>query len=129
MDVDDHGLTSSSNSTHIHRIQLSNFPEGFPLGHVQLYAAAAAAAVGKATNIWVARAKAAPHRPVAGLEFDQQVVLHSNHPDGTPVHVLDRKPTALPWKGAIKPEAALTTSEGALPNTFSHKPPQGPAAG
>ena len=82
--------------------RLVNFPENLPLGHVQLYAAATAAAVGGAKHIWVARGKRPPHIPTAGLEFGSQVILGSKHPKGNMVPVMGQRPKALLWEGNVQ---------------------------
>lgn len=91
--------------------KLSHFPEGYPLGHVQLYAAAAAAAVGQATCIWVGRAKMQPHRPVAGLQMPSAFELNCH---GQAAAVMDYRVTAMYWKGPVNPEAAPAAAEGIL---------------
>ena len=89
--------------------KLSHFPGEYPLGHVQLYAAAAAAAVEQASSIWVARAKMAPHQPVAGAEMPHRTRLF---PLGQPTAVMHHRVTALPWNGPVHPEPAPATGLG-----------------
>ena len=93
-------------------LQLSRFPEGFPLGHVQLYAAAAAASVGTPAMVWVSLAKSPPYRPVAGMKFDGPVALHSEYPGQKAVCVEGIQPVTLLWKGSVSPGPAPGPAQG-----------------
>ena len=92
--------------------KLAHFPKDFPLGHVQLYAAAAAAAADGASCIWVSRAKKLPHRPVAGLVMDHKAVLHKEMPGGKAVPVKNLPVATLPWEGRRASEPALSIAPG-----------------
>ncbi len=98
-----------------HVQKLSYFPNSLPLGHVQLYAAAAAAAVGRPCSIWVGGAKKPPRRPIAGIAFDRPTTLHTNHPGGRAVPVMGQQPTTLPWNGPVNPEPAMSNAQGERP--------------
>ncbi|KAK9817638.1 hypothetical protein WJX74_010962 [Apatococcus lobatus] len=89
--------------------KLSHFPIRYPLGHVQLYAAAAAAAVGAPLQIWVGYAKMAPHRPVAGIEVASWPKLQFH---GTAVTVMSHRVTTLPWNGPASRVPAPAAAEG-----------------
>lgn len=89
--------------------KLSHFPEHYPLGHVQLFAAAAASAMGQAACIWVGRAKMAPHRPVAGIQMPSEIEFRLR---GQAATVLDYRVTVMDWNGPVNPEAAPAAAEG-----------------
>ena len=94
-------------------LKLSHFPEQFPLEHVQLYAAAVAAATGLAAQIWVGHALKKPCRPVAGIRFQRHVVLHQHLPQHKAVPVMGQEVTTLPWNGPRAPSPVLATAAGA----------------
>ncbi len=91
----------SPTSEGVHRWQLSKFPAAFPLGHVQLYVAAAAAAAGKAMSISVGLAKILPHRPVAVVEVSSNVAFHPRQSHRKPVPVSGLQPVYLPATGVV----------------------------
>ena len=101
-----------ANSVGRSTFQLSHFPEKLPLGHVQLYAAAVAAAVGGATRLWVAHARKAPHRPVAGIAFDRPVLLHKHLPSSKGVPVMGQAVTTASWHGPVTLEPAPASAQG-----------------
>lgn len=72
---------------------------------MQLYAAAAAAAAGEASSIWVGRANRTPHLPLAGIAFDDATTLQA-------VPVMGQDIAVLPWQGPVKPEPAFCHAAG-----------------
>ena len=95
--------------------QLTKFPLAFPLGHVQLYVAAAAAAAGRATSISVGLDKDLPHRPVAWIEVDSKLAVHPRQSHRRPVSVSGIQPVFLPAKGAISSLPVTAQAPGVYP--------------
>lgn len=96
----------------IHVWQLSKFPLACPLGHVQLYVAAAAAAAGQALSISVGLAKVLPHRPVAWVEMDSSVAFHPKHSQRKSPMIDGTQPVYLPSRAAISALPAPAQAPG-----------------
>lgn len=96
----------------IHVWQLSKFPLACPLGHVQLYVAAAAAAAGQPLSISVGLAKVLPHRPVAWVEMDSNVAFHPKHSQRKSPMIDGSQPVYLPSQAAISALPAPAQAPG-----------------
>ncbi|KAK9853641.1 hypothetical protein WJX84_004699 [Apatococcus fuscideae] len=92
--------------------QLSKFPIACPLGHVQLYIAAAAAAAGQALTISVGLAKTIPYRPVAWVEMDSNVAFHPKHSRRRSPVIDGTQPVFLPSRGATSALPAPAQAPG-----------------
>ena len=92
--------------------QLTKFPVACPLGHVQLYVAAAAAAAGQALAISVGLAKILPHRPTAWVEMDSSALFHPKHSQRKSPMIDGTQPVYLASKGAISALPAPAQAPG-----------------
>lgn len=101
---------------------LAGFPTGLPLGHVQLYAAAvAAAAPGTFKNIWVVQNKGSGGQSAACILSSREVdVRRSNFHGKLPPPVMGQSISMQPWRGVVDPQPVSPDAQGDSAQPRSH---------